>query len=284
MARRLVLLLLGLLLAGCEGITVSTPEPTTIVISGSTSMRPVLRALTDAFRRQHPDTLFDLRGGGSTLGEAQVRTGQTTLAASVLLSPRDPVTNAPVNDGLRRVPLGLDGLAIVVHPMNDVEALSLVQLRDLYAGNVLDWMQLGGDEGEVLLVSREEGSGSRANFEARVMGETPVSLTAVVMPTAGDVVAYVAQNPYAIGYVSYAYVRERLDGDTANDAVVGVRVLPVEGVLPTLDAIKEQRYQLVEPLYLISLPSPQGRLRQFLDYTVSPAGQAIVGRYHAPVR
>lgn len=284
MARRLLPLLLFLLLASCEGVSVATPAPTTIVIAGSTSMRPVLRALTDAFSRQYADTLFDLRGGGSTLGEEQVRARQIGLAASVLLPPRDPVTNVTVNDGLRRIPVGLDGLAIIVHPTNAVEGLSLVQLRDLYAGNVLDWVQLGGGEGEILLVSREEGSGSRVIFEERVMGETPVSLTAVVMPTAGDVVAYVAQNPEAIGYVSYAYVRDLMDADAANDAPVGVRVVPVEGVLPVLDAIKEQQYPLVEPLYLISVGEPQGRVRQFLDFVVSPVGQEIVARYHAPVR
>ncbi len=270
--------------AGCDAIAVRTPEPTTIVIAGSSTMRPVLRELADAFSRQHGDVLFDLRGGGSTLGEEQARAGQITLAASVLLAPRDPQTGTPVPDGLRRVPIGLDGVALVVHPTNPAGGLSLLQLRDLYAGTVLDWVQVGGGEGEILLVSREEGSGTRATFEARVMGEMPVSLAAVVMPTSADVVQYVAQNPQAIGYVSRAYVRELLDADPDNDADAPVRVLPVEGLSPMLDAIQEQHYALVQPLYLISRRVPQGRVRQFLDFAVSPAGQEIVARYHAPVR
>lgn len=276
-------MLLAWLIAGCAGFSVATPTPTTIVIAGATSMRPVLRALTEAFSRQYPDTLFDLRGGGSLLGEEQARAGQVTLAASVLLAPRDPATNALLEDGLRRVPIGLDGIAVVVHPTNDVAGLSLVQLRDLYAGTVLDWVQLG-DEGEVLLVSREEGSGSRVAFEARVMGESPVSLAAVVMPTSIDVVTYVSQNPHAIGYVSRAFVRDLLDDDPANDEAVGVRVVPVEGMLPLLPEVKEQRYPLITPLYLVSRDEPQGRVRQFLDFVASPAGQAIVAQFHAPIR
>lgn len=269
--------------AACEGISVNTPAPTTIVIAGSTGMRPALRALADAFTRQRPDVLFDLRGGGSTLGEEQVRAGQITLAASTLLPPRSS-SGEPAKDGLSRFPIGLDGVAIIVHPTNKVVQLSLTQLKDLYAGTVLDWVQLGSDEGEVLLVSREEGSGARATFEARVMGDAAVSLTAVVMPTSGDVVAYVATTPQAIGYVSRAYITDLLDSDPGNDAAVGVRVLPIEGRLPTAESVKEQTYALIQPLYLISAQEPKGRVRQFLDFAVSPTGQQIVARYDAPIR
>ena len=270
-------------LAACEGLSVTTPEPTTIVIAGSTTMRPVLGALTEAFARQRPDVLFDLRGGGSALGEEQVRAGQVSLAASTLLPPRNEAGET-ANDGLRRIPIGLDGVALVVHSSNPVAGLSLIQLRDLYVGNVLDWVQLGGTEGEVLLVSREEGSGTRTTFEARVMGDEGVSLTAVVMPTSADVVEYVAATPQAIGYVSRAYVRDLLDTNAETAAQLGVRMLEVEGRLPTIENVKEQTYALIQPLYLISADAPQGRVSQFLDFAVSPAGQEIVARYDAPIR
>lgn len=287
MHRRIVRLLTVALVcctfAACEGVSVNTPAPTTIVIAGSTTMRPILGALTDAFARQRPDVLFDLRGGGSALGEDLVRAHQVTLAASTLLPSRNSA-GEPANDGLRRYPIGLDGLAVIVHPTNPVTGLSLIQLSDLYAGNVLDWVQLGGHEGEVLLVSREEGAGARANFEARVMGDAGVSLTAVVMPTSADVVDYVAATPQAIGYVSRAYVRELLDSDPTNDGDPGVRVLQIEGRLPTIEAISEQTYALIQPLYLIAASEPQGRVRQFLDFAASPAGQQIVARYDAPIR
>lgn len=284
LARGLVLpLLLALLAAGCDDVSLNTPEPVTLVISGSTTMRPVLEELSDAFSRQYPEVLFDLRGGGSTLGEEQARARTVTLGASTLLPPTDE-SGTPVADDLQRVPIGLDGVAIVVHPTNPTPNLTLLNLRDLYAGTVLDWVQVGGDSGEILLVSREEGSGTRTTFESRVMGEEPVSLTAVVMPTAADVVAYVAETPAAIGYVSRAYVRDLLDADSANDAAVGVRVVPVEGVLPTIETIARQGYFLIQPLYLVARDAPTGRVRQFLDFAVSPAGQEIVARYHAPVR
>jgi ABC-type phosphate transport system substrate-binding protein len=117
------------------------------------------------------------------------------------------------------------------------------------------------------------------------MGDAPVSLTAVVMPTSIDVVDYVAASPQAIGYVSRAYVRDLLDGDVSDSAAApAVRVLEVEGRLPTVANVKEQTYALIQPLYLITANLPEGRVSQFLDFAVSPAGQQIVARFDAPIR
>jgi len=275
-----------------------TPAPVTITIGGATAMRRVLQDLTTEFSRQHPDVLFVLHGGGSTLGEETVRRGEIDLAASTLLPP-DASASVPTpvgDEALVRTPIGLDGLAIVIHPSNVVAALSLVQLRDIFEGRVLDWQALGSDAGEILLVSREDGSGSRILFETRVMDKERVSLTAVVMPTSADVVAYVAKNPAAIGYVSRGEVAEWIDGDlpangagatptaVATPATPPVRVVRVEELMPTVDVLRSQQYALTQPLYLISHGPVGGRVRQFIDFVLSPAGQAIVSRYHASIR
>ena len=287
-----VLLLFGLsaLLVACEGAAVATPPPVTLTIAGSSSMAPVLTALTDAYTRQYPNIVFDLRGGGSTLGEAAIRAGRYDLVASTLFPP-DPDTGRsapPGDEALVRTPIGIDGLAIIVHPSNDVDALSLVQLRDIFSGSVLNWQALGGDAGEVVLVSREDGSGARILFEERVMGEERVSLTAVVMPTSQDVVDYVAGNPAAIGYVSRAHTAAWIPGEavttTAALAEAPVKVLELEGRWPTRETVAAQQYGLTQPLYLITRGAPAGRVRQFIDFVLSPAGQAIVARYHAPIR
>lgn len=311
--------LLGiLLLGGCETAGVATPVPTTVTIAGATAMRRVLHDLTAEYSRQHPDVLFVVRGGGSTVGEELVRRKEVDLGASTLLpgeqmaglqAPAAATPGTPAaSDPLVRVPIGLDGLAVVVHPSNSIDELSLVQLRDLYAGRLLDWLALGSDAGEIQLVSREDGSGARALFESRIMGDERVALTAVVMPTSKDVVEYVAKNPQAIGYVARAEVVEWIADESPNEgaasAAVGaagstassalgsagvavgprVKVLRVEGRLPTQAAVRSQEYALTLPLYLVANGQPGGRVRQFIDFVLSPAGQAIVGRYGAPIR
>jgi phosphate transport system substrate-binding protein len=240
------------------------------------------------------------------LGEEAVRRGELDLAASTLLPPELAVpaaTSGPAStptlgesEALVRTPIGLDGLAIVVHPSNRIGGISLVQLRDIFAGRVLDWRALGSEAGEILLVSREDGSGSRILFEERVMDQERVSLTAVVMPSSADVVDYVSKNPAAIGYVTRGEVAEWLDSGlvtpaagatpatTATPPPSPVRVLRLEGLSPTIDTVRNQAYALTQPLYLISNGPATNRVRQFIDFVLSPAGQAIVARYHAPIR
>lgn len=278
-----------LLLAGCEGVAVSTPAPTTITIVGSAAMQRALRSLTEEFNRQNPSVLFSVRSGGSTIGEEAIVRGEADIAASTLLPP-DAAADAPA-DNLVRTPVGINGLAVVVHPSNPVEELSLVQLRDIFAGEVLNWQAVGSDNGEIQLVSREDGSGSRILFEERVMSGARVSLTAVVMPSSADVAAYVARRPDAIGYVSRGEVAPWLlapsaaPPDATPDATwPRVKVLRVEGQLPTVESLTAQRYPLIQPLYLVTRQAPAGQVRRFIDFVLSPAGQAIIGQFHAPIR
>lgn len=281
----LMLALIGL--AACQPPDVAPRRTTVVRIAGSSAMQPVLYELTTAFTRQHPTVRFEVTGGGSTTGEERVMAGQVDLAASTLISPTVPTT-------ARRTPIGIDGLALIVHASNPITTLTVSQLQTLYSGRSFNWVDVGGPPSELLLISREDGSGSRQLFEARVMGEEPVALTAVVMPTSGDVVAYVAKHPNALGYVSRAYVLAVLASPAAEATAVatpdeaaralGVNVVAVDGQIPTQQAIQTQSYPLIQALYLVSRTRPTGWLQQFVDFTLSPAGQAIVARYHGRVR
>lgn len=285
-----------MLLTACQPPEVAPRRTTLIRIAGATAMQPVLYELTTAFNRQHPTVFFEVAGGGSTTGEERVMAQQIDLAASTLISPTTP--SATNQGALTRVairtPIGIDGLAIIVHPNNTLTKLTLTQLQGLYNGRVLTWDEVGGSPGEVLLICREEGSGSRQLFDARVMGEERVSLTAVVMPTSKDVVDYVAAHPTAIGYVSRAHVTAAIEQagqtaattNTAGQSVAAptVKVILLEEQLPTQQALQTQSYPLLQVLYFVTYARPTGALQQFIDFALSPAGQAIVARYHGRVR
>lgn len=297
-------------LAACQSPGVAPQRAINISIGGATGMLPVLEELTAEFNRRTPTAYFELRGGGSKYGEEQALAGRVNLGASTLPPEEEPVANGvaarnprPIEAGLTRIPIGIDGLALIVHRTNPIEMISLEQAALIFEGRVLDWAAVGGNDGEILLVSREDGSGARHIFETRVMGDSQVALTAVVMPTSRDVVEYVAKTPGAIGYVSRAYVHSQLpqsdgvtgespadggEGDTpaANsfDGLPAVKVLGLEGHWPVDAAIQNQLYPLSYPIYLVSRREPTGTVRQFVDFILSPAGQAIVGRYHVRVR
>lgn len=282
--------------SGCQPVDVIAKEPVTIKLAGATAMQPVLYALTTEFSRQHPYIFFDIAGGGSTIGEERLWQGQVDLAASTLISPTLPPGLTTPSQKLQRTPIGLDGLAVIVHPDNPLTNLTLIQLQGLYSGREWSWQSLGWLDADVVLITREAGSGARTLFDERVMGELPTALTAIVMPTSADVVTYVAAHPTAIGYVSRAYVVEQVSADAAptapqstatpaNEVVApAVTMIAIENQLPTTEALREQSYHLIQPLYLVSQQRPRDWVKQFIDFTLSPQGQAIIARYHLPLR
>ncbi len=230
-------------------------------------MIPLLTDLAQAYQARHPNVLMALRAGGSTVGIEELQAGRTDLAA-VSWQPPDanPVT------GIQAIPLGRDAIAVIVHPRNTTPGLTILQLRAIFRGDTLDWGALGGATGAPTIISREDGSGTRAAFEAQVMGDDRVTLNALVMPSSPAVVDYIATHPTAIGYVSLAWVDER------------VRALPVEDIRPDAAAVRSGAYHLARTLYLLA-PKPAPPASQaFIDFALSPAGQAIVARQHVGLR
>ena len=291
--RRLLtrLILAGCLLTGCvppQGAgAVPAPAPVNLTIAGSTEMRPLLLELTSAYSEHNPHVQFTLFGGGSRMGEQWLAAGQVDIAASTAAYP-----DAETPTGLVRIPVGLDGIAVVVNTDNPVESLTMVQVRDLFRGRALNWEEVGGVAREVLLVSRERGSATRELFEERVMDEDRVALTAVVMSTSSNVVEFVAAHPDAIGYVTSAYLSQTgmppsSNGEKASDTDTAertVKSVSVEGRVPFETDLANHQYPLARALYLLFRQSGDPSIQNIVDFVLSEEGQAIIARYHVPIR
>ncbi len=261
---RLVLALVCLLLAGCRSASPVAQAPVTIQVVGSTSFTATLQDLAAAYQSAHPNVLTVVQGTGSADGLRALTTGEADLAAVSWQFPK-----ADVPAGLDYVPVARDAVAMVVHAANPVSNLTLLQIKALYQGETLDWRALGGPAMEPVLISREDGSGTRAAFEALVMGGERVTLNAIVMPSSQAVVDYVAGHPAAIGYVTMAEVNSQ------------VRALKVEDVAPTAATVRSGAYHLSRLIYLYRRP---GAAQDFVDFILSPAGQAIVAQRQVPIR
>ncbi len=175
--------------------------------------------------------------------------------------------------GWRAIAIARDGIAVVVHPDNPVAGLGLLQIQDLFSGRTYEWRALGVPmAGLVQPVSREEGSGTRAAFEALVMGDRCITPRAVVVPSSQAVVEYVAAHPGAIGYVGMAWVSP------------DVKVVKVEGELPTPQGAGRGSYALTRELWLVVAEFPTAEVQSFLDFALGPAGQQIVGRRYGRIR
>jgi phosphate transport system substrate-binding protein len=252
--------------SGCQSVSVNPPEITTLRIASATSLRPMLEDLTQQYRKGNAQIIFDLQFSDSAISQAALLNGETDIAG---LSWPSAMTPPPQ---IKTFPVARDGLAIVVNPRNRTSNLTLLQLKALYQGEILSWKAFKGQDLEPVLVSREEGSGSRVTFENAVLGEDRVTLSALVMPSSSAVVDYVARHEAAVGYVTMAALTQT------------VTAVAVEDVLPTQDSVSRGLYPLTRLLALALPADPKPTAQAFTDYVLSPAGQAIVARFHARVR
>jgi phosphate transport system substrate-binding protein len=262
----LLCLLSVAVLAAC-GEPLATAEPIFLQATGSTAMMPLVSELAAAFGEQSTAVSLEVTGLGTHYGLEALRRGEADLAlASWLPEDLDPDWQA--------VAIARDGIAVIVHPVNSVDGLGLLQLQDLFSGRVDEWEAVGGrrTQGVVQPVSREEGSGTRMGFEALVMEERQVTPLAVVAASSQAVVEYVAGHPNAIGYVSMGYVSPE------------VKALKIEGELPTPETAGRGSYPLTRELWLVTPAPPSEAVQAFVDFALGPAGQQIAGQRYGRIR
>jgi phosphate transport system substrate-binding protein len=263
-----VLFCLLALLVAC-GEPVATPEPIYLRATGAMEMAPLVTELAAAFGEQQPTIDLEVTGLGSEYGLEALRSGETDIALlSWLPADLASASGQGADMRLRATAIARDGIAVVVHPGNSMDGLGLLQLQALFAGQIYEWRAMGGPmaRGTVQPVSREKGSGARAAFETLVMDEQRVTPLAVVAPSPQTMVEYVASHPQAIGYVSMGLVSPE------------VKVLKVEGELPTPESVGRGSYALTRELWLVTTDPPPEGAQPFIDFVLSPSGQQIVGR------
>ncbi len=266
---RIALPLLMIVAGVCTacGEPVATQEPVFLKVAGSTAMTQLANDVAAGFTEQSPLVIIDVTGQGTRYGLNELAAGRVDLALASWL-PSDPDTQR------RATAIARDGIAIIVHPSNDVDGVGLLQLQDLFAGHIYEWVAIGGtrSQGEVQVVSREADSGTRDAFEALVMDEQRVTPLAVVAPSGESVVEYVVTHPGSVGYVSMGSVNSK------------VKVLSVEGEMPTVQSAQRGSYPLSRELWFVTAEAPARPVQAFLRFAQSPAGQQIVGKSFGRVR
>lgn len=247
------------LLVGCTASSEPHP-PVHLEMAGSSSMESLLEELAGAYTDRYGYVSIDIKARGTRLGLDALRDGEVDIA----LVSRDLAPDE--QESLEPVVIAYDAIAILVSDQNAVDSLTSDQVRDIFSGRILLWSEVGGEEADIQVLSREDGSGTRDAFEAAVMGGDPVTSMAIVVPGSGAVGQLVAENPLAIGYSSSVGVP------------LGARALPLDGVEPRLEAVAQDRYPLIRPFILGTQKNADEEVEAFLDFVLGPAGQVIVGQ------
>lgn len=258
----------------------ATPAPgaaSTIENKGSDTMVNLALAWAEAYGRLHPEVQIAVTGGGSGTGIAALINGTVDLANASREISEDERAQALGNgvEPVEHVVAG-DAIAIVVHPSNPVDALTIPQIADIYAGEITNWQEVGGEDRPIVLLSRESNSGTHVYFLEQVLrggredDDTLFSPDTLLMPSSEGISAEVRQNPNAIGYDGLGYV-------THDQKVVAVA--PTTGaapVMPSIETVRDDSYPIARGLFTYTASEPEGPVRDYLDWILGAEGQAIV--------
>ena len=223
-----------------------------VATGGSTSMKNVIAALTEGFAEVEPGVTvsYDPTGSGAGI------TGATDKTLDIGLSSRALKDDEKADvDGTT---IALDGIAIIVNNASKVEDLTVDQLKQMFTGEITNWSEIGGDDGEIVLIGREAGSGTRDGFESIVDVKDSCKYAQELTAT-GAVISAVEANPLAIGYASLSAV-----GDT-------VKMVTVGGVECSEETVKDGSYEVQRPFVFVTNKSVtlSEQAQAFFDFATS---------------
>lgn len=242
-----------------SGASTTTEELSgTLSMNGSTSMEKVIKAVNGAFMEKNKGVTVNLNLTGSGTGIQEASEGKCDIGNSSRKLKDEEA------EKLEATVVGLDGIALVVNPANKLEDISLRDLAKVYSGEITNWKELGGDDKSIVVIGREDGSGTRDGFESIVMGDKEPKY-AQELESTGSVINAVATTDGAIGYASLANVDET------------VKALKIGGVEATEENVKSGAYEVQRPFICATLKGSDNKLvKAYLDFILSEEGQALV--------
>lgn len=235
-----------------------------IVIEGSTTVLPIAQKAAEVFMNSNSGADISVRGGGSSVGIASLIDGTCDIADASREIKSSEIEKAITNgrDPVAHI-VAMDGIAVIVHPNNNVGALSKKQVKDIFTGKISDWSEVGGNAGKIVAISRDTSSGTFEAFGVLVLDNQKVRPDALMQASNQAVASIVARTPGAIGYAGLGFITD------------SVKALDIDGVKPSKATVLSTKYPVSRPLFMYSNGKPQGTVKEFLDFVKSKEGQVI---------
>lgn len=240
-----------------------------LVIKGSDTLgAKLVPQLAEQFKSQNPGTTFDIAAEGSTTGIAAITDGTAQIGMSSRRAKPAEVSAAS-GKGVNMKPtiVAYDGIAVIVNSANPVKGLSKKQVEQIFTGEVTDWSAVGGSGGKISIYTRNTSSGTYSDFKELAMKKRDYAGSSQKMAGNEQIASEVGKNANGIGYVGLAY-----------DKAPGVKAMPIDGVLPSVQTVQGKTYPYARPTFYYTNGEPSGLAKQFLDFTIGPAGQKIVAQ------
>ncbi len=253
------------------------PATAAIENKGSDTMVNLALAWAERYRELHPEVNLVVTGGGSGTGIAALLNNTVDIAnASRAIKPEEEAAArangvVPVEFTVAR-----DAIAVVVHPSNPVDTLTLQQVSDIFSGKIQNWQEVGGEDRPIVRLSRETNSGTHIYFMGAVVrlgradDRTLLSTDTLLLPSSEGISAEVRENPNTIGYEGLGYV-------TGDMKTVALGLTP-EGPFwsPSIETVRSGDYPVAREMFMYTAGEPEGAIRDFIDWVLQPEAQAIV--------
>ena len=257
----LLISMVGGVVAGCGNSGDNSSEPVTISISGSTSVGPLMEKVAEKYEGANSNVSIEINQVGSSAGIKDTINGVSELG----MSSRE--LKAEEESQVKSNVIAYDGIAIITNKNNPIKNISLEQIKGIYTGQITNWNQIdGGKDAPIVVVSREEGSGTRDAFQ-EIVGYKSEELKADAMISNGNggIKESVALNENAVGFVSFEYLDDK------------VNIVNVENVEPKADLVKSGEYKISRPFLLVNKDGSLSEDGQkLIDFILSDEGQTIV--------
>lgn len=247
-----------------------------LVIKGSDTLgAKLVPQLAEAFKAEHPQTTFNIAAEGSSTGFAAL-IDQTANIAMASRRAKSLETSEALAKGVafRPTTVAWDGIAIVVNAQNPITKLTRKQVQMIFTGDVTDWSAVHGTQGKISIYTRNTASGTYADFKELAMSKRDYAPSAQKLVGNEQIASEVSKNPEGIGYVGLAYVK-----------APGIKVIAVDGAQPSQANVRDKSYPYSRPTFYYTNGNPEGEVKQFIEFTLSPKGQKIVEQVgFVPVR
>lgn len=243
-----------------------------LVITGSSTMAPLVAEIGKQFETRHPGVRVDVQTGGSSRGIADVINGVADIGmASRGLKSQEQHLHGSI--------IAHDGITLIVHTANPVQELSDAQIRSIYTGNISNWHQVGGPDAPITVVNKAEGRSTLELFLDYFQVSNRDIHAHVVIGDNEQGIKTVAGNPHAIGYVSIGTAQY----DATHD--IPIRLLPLQHIPATIETVREGLFPLSRPLTLVTKSLPTGLIKTFIEFAQSSqTNDLILKQYFVPLQ
>lgn len=235
-----------------------------VTIKGSTTVLPIAQACAEEFMNRNRKINISVQGGGSGVGIASLIDGTCDIGdASRPIKDKELAKAVTRGIDPKAHVVAMDGIAVIVHPSNPINAMTKQQIKAIYTGKISRWSQAGGSGGKIVVISRDSASGTFEAFNKMALDKEKVRPDALLQASNRAVATTVAGTPGAIGYVGLGYLSDK------------VKAVTVDGTAATKETVLSGEYPLSRPLFMYTNGKPAGDVKAFIDFVLSTEGQRL---------